>query len=123
VNSTTKIKNITGYQAASAPKALVTQFDDLASQAALEFTKKEAKIAGKVRNDWAKMIGIIPAMFTISGRLLRTGMDMRLPILRPGNITGTLRRPCWTYTIAKMVITRMMTTMKIIHQDSLLLII
>ena len=47
-------------------------------------------------------------MFTMRGREPLTGMDMRLPIRRPGYITGTLRRPCCTKTIAKMVATKTM---------------
>ena len=44
-------------------------------------------------------------MFTCSGRLPRTGMLWRLPMRRPGYITGTLRRPCCTNTITSTVST------------------
>ena len=59
------------------------------SHSALALLKKLARMVGKVKMDWAKMIGIMPAMFTIKGTLLLTGMDIRLPTRRPGNITGT----------------------------------
>ena len=34
-----------------------------------------------------------------------SGMDIRLPTRRPGYMTGTLRRPCWTKTMAKITST------------------
>jgi hypothetical protein len=68
-----------------------------ASQAgSVTFRKKPARMAGKDKMEEAKISGIMPAIFTISGRLLVTGMDMRLPTRRPGNMTRTFRRPCWT---------------------------
>ena len=74
-----------------------------ATHSVCELKKKLAKIAGNVNNAWAKIKGIIPAMFTRNGKVPLTGIDMRLPTLRPGYITGTLRCPCWTNTIAKIV--------------------
>ena len=44
-----------------------------------------------------------PILAPIRSVLPRTGMLCRLPMRRPGYITGTLRRPCCTYTIAKIV--------------------
>ena len=49
-----------------------------------------------------------------------TGMDMRFPMRRPGYITGTLRRPCCTKTMAKMVRTRITIISKNIHQPLVL---
>ncbi len=68
----------------------------LTTVALVEFRKNWARTAGKVSRDWPKMIGIMPAMFTIKGSVPFTGIDMRLPTRRPGYMTGTLRRPSWT---------------------------
>src|SRR3990172_9318657 len=54
-----------------------------------ELVKNCAIRAGKVRMDWAKMIGIMPAMFTSSGRVPFTGIDWRVPIRPPGCNGGT----------------------------------
>src|SRR3989304_5822030 len=60
------------------------------------------------------MSGIMPAMLTINGSVPFTGIDIRLPMRRPGYITGTLRRPSCTKTMATMVpsVTTTSTTSK-----------
>src|SRR4030042_6056092 len=78
----------------------------------LDVAKKLAMMDGNVSKDWAKMIGIMPAMLTIKGSVPLTGMDIRAPTRRPGYMTGTLRRPCCTTTMAKIVI-KLSTIMKI----------
>src|SRR5512136_2315757 len=78
----------------------------------LAAVKKLAMMEGKVSSDWAKMMGIMPAMLTIKGKVPLTGIDMRAPMRRPGYMTGTLRRPCCTTTMANIV-TALSTIMKI----------
>lgn len=97
------------YQSLCPPNRLLTKAAALRIHGVCALTKNWAMMAGKVRMDWAKMTGIMPAIFTCSGRLPRTGMLCRLPMRRPGYITGTLRRPCWTNTIASTVRTTMTT--------------
>src|SRR4030042_1440013 len=77
----------------------------------LDVAKKLAMMDGNVSKDWAKMIGIMPAMLTIRGSVPLTGMDIRTPIRRPGYMTGTFRRPCWTTTMANMVPAVILTMM------------
>src|SRR4030066_1654478 len=86
------------------PNKLTTPEAKLAMEAFFALVKKLAMMDGKVSRDWAKMIGIMPAMLTINGKVPLTGMDIRLPMRRPGYMTGTFRRPCWTTTMAKIVI-------------------
>src|SRR3990172_11058789 len=73
--------------------------------------KNEAMIEGKVKMDWAKINGIMPAMLTIRGKDPFTDIDIRVPTRRPGYMTGIFRRPCWTTMIIKMV-EIVMTTIK-----------
>jgi len=73
-----------------------TELANSATPALGEARKKPAKMAGNCKMALAKINGIMPERFTISGRVPRTGMDMRLPMRRPGYITGTFRRPSVT---------------------------
>ena len=56
----------------------------------------------------AKISGIMPARLTIRGRVADgigrfAALDRIKTWLFCGYMTGTLRRPCWTYTIARTV--------------------
>src|SRR3972149_9819362 len=86
------------------------------TQAVCELAKKVDKMDGNCRMAWAKISGIMPDILTISGKVPFTGIDMRLPMRRPGYMTGTLRRPCCTYTIANTVMRITMTVKISINQ-------
>jgi len=74
VNNTTIRKNTSAYHGLWPPKKLPISRAVCATHGVSEFWKKPAMIAGKVRIDWAKMIGIMPAILICSGSEPRTGM-------------------------------------------------
>ncbi len=71
-----------------------------------------ASVGGMSMNDDAKMIGMTPAMFTLSGMNVLAPPIMRRPTTRLAYCTGTRRSPVVIHTTPTMT-ARMMMAMAI----------